>query len=77
MVSHLVYTTDCESFAKRHIGDILTMWQDDADNFGERPMPEKGQGLDLNWLAWYGFEQAARNVVARAEQQDDIDSDDN
>jgi len=77
MVSHLIYTTDCEAFAKRHISDILEMWQDDTDNIGERPMPANGSDLDLNWLAWYGFETAARNVVSRAEQQDDIHSDDN
>jgi len=65
-VGELIYTRDSERFALRHMVDILAMWQEDADEFGARPMPSKGTDLDLNWLAWYGFEAAARRLFSRA-----------
>ena len=66
IVSDLIYTSDCERFAKRHIADILAQWQSDTDDLGERPMPAKGKELNLGWLARYGFERAAQSVASRA-----------
>lgn len=73
IVSHLVYTVDCEKFARQHIEDIFNLAQDQAEEFGNKNAFEllagcngADNGSSLNFLAWYGFEEAARNVCNRA-----------
>jgi len=65
-VTHLIYTRDSERFALRHMVDILDLMQEDTGETGERPQPRDGADVDLNWLAWYGFESAARRVLDQA-----------
>ena len=77
IVSELIYNTDCEKFARKHLVDILEVMSDYADNVGEYPTPDRRSGLqfDTTWLAWTGFEMAARRVVDRMEQDEDMASD--
>lgn len=59
IVGSLIYYVDTHAFAKEYIEDIMELYQDMTDNLGEAP---KMEGDALNWLAWFGFEETARNI---------------
>ncbi len=76
LVNHLIYSVDCRTFLKRHRGEINTMLASQLSDCGFTSPAELIRewdaedplGMDLNAdrLAWFGFEQAARNVADRA-----------
>ena len=73
MVSHLVYYCDTIAFAKKHLAEILELAIEDGENQAENAFTMLGQcrgasscgdaGQCLNFLAWYGFETAARKLA--------------
>lgn len=66
IVSELIYSRDCEAFAKRHLADSMEALDDYAGEMGEPVTPRKGMNWNFDWLAWAGFELAARKVCDRA-----------
>jgi hypothetical protein len=66
MVSELIYHVDCIAFAKLHLVDIMEALDTYADDMGEPLLPRKGMMWNCDWLAWAGFELAARAVCDRA-----------
>ena len=77
MVSELIYYTDTVKFYKRHRADIHALLKDMLSDVGGSPAELFGDKWDQgdplasdiynqNLLAWFGFEEAARNVAARA-----------
>jgi hypothetical protein len=81
IVSHMIYYTDTVKFYKRHreeINEMLYRLMDDigfvslADMFGykfDEEDPLCLQDHNMNLLAWFGFEEAAR-IVAEREDND-------
>lgn len=59
IVSELIYYTDTHKFAKRYIEDILELKAKLEEDLGE---PITAKDDQLNWLAWFGFEETARNT---------------
>lgn len=81
MVGHLIYTRDCVAFYRRHRKDIAALLSDALDNtggtvaglFGDRwdsQDPLAFEDGNRNLLAWFGFEEAARNIAMRAGLED-------
>ena len=72
VVSELIYNNDCDKFTRKHLVDILQLWEELWEEMGELPLPRKkdGMNLDTTWLAWMGFEEAARRVTSRAGYDD-------
>jgi hypothetical protein len=66
IVSELIYHVDTEAFAKLHLVDIMAALDEYADDVGEPLTPAKGMSWNCDWLAWAGFELAARKVCDRA-----------
>lgn len=75
-VSHLVYYKDTVPYAKKHMQSILMLAMLEAEQTGEgnlfthlgqcRGLDNVGDGSQaLNFLAWYGFETAARKLAER------------
>lgn len=79
MVGHLIYYSDTIPFFKRHKKDILALAKEQASDYGysvgqlleglngwdkDDPLCEDTQNQNL--LAWYGFEETARNLANRA-----------
>lgn len=78
MVSHLVYYSDTERFYATHRRDIHAMLAGRLDDFGCSLQQLFGDKWDVNdpladettnrnLLAWFGFEEAARDLCSRAE----------
>jgi hypothetical protein len=77
-VGHLIYTRDCVKFYRAHKAEIHSMLRETLESGGITSPAElfgdKWDAKDLfaeddsnqNLLAWYGFEEACRNVVSRA-----------
>jgi hypothetical protein len=77
MVGDLIYYHDTVKFYRRHKTDIHALLRDAIDNIGGGPNevfgdkwdkedPLADESMNQNLLAWFGFEEAARNVAARA-----------
>lgn len=75
LVGHLIYSRDCAAFLKRHRAEINTLLGQEMEDSGYAS-PEfltdwdksDPLGLDVNVdrLAWFGFETAAWTVANRA-----------
>lgn len=76
MVSHLVYFADTTRFFARHRSDISALLARAIEDSGETPeaiFGDKWDRLDplaqeksnQNLLAWFGFEEAARDLATR------------
>ena len=59
MVPSLIYYSDTHSFFDRHYEEIGFLRQLCEDDFGE---PLKVQHDLKNWLAWFAFEETARQI---------------
>lgn len=72
IVNHLIYTRDCEAFAKRYLAEILEVIDDLAESMGEPAWPDerRGQSLSVDWLAWVGFEETARRIAVHVGIED-------
>jgi hypothetical protein len=80
MVSHLIYTSDCVRFYEKHRQDIWALACERAENMGESnvfSMLANCNHLDpadydsvANFLAWFGFEEAARTISDRVGYED-------
>jgi hypothetical protein len=66
IVSDLIYHVDCIAFAKLHLVEIMEALDEYADEVGEPLLPHNGMNWNCDWLAWAGFELAARKVCDRA-----------
>lgn len=79
MVGHLIYTADAASFYRRHAKDIDVMLREACEDCGEPPHqlfaragwdeedPLARDDHNQNVLAWFGFEEAARTLMCRAD----------
>ena len=76
MVSELIYYTDTTAFYKRHKEEINGLLYKMIESIGEGPDglfgdkwnqedPSALQALNQNLLAWFGFEETARNLTTR------------
>tara|TARA_R110000824_G_C14931265_1_gene648773 strand:- start:174 stop:560 length:387 start_codon:yes stop_codon:yes gene_type:complete len=74
MVGHLIYYTDTADFYNEHRGDISALLAETLDScgggvsglFGDKwdeldPLADDTQNQNL--LAWFGFEEAARDIA--------------
>jgi hypothetical protein len=78
MVNNLIYTVDCVKFYRRHRADINDLIREAFEStefysfdklFGDKwdaTDPLANEDPNQNLLAWFGFEEAARNVANRA-----------
>jgi hypothetical protein len=78
MVSELIYYRDTVKFYRKHKTDISALLKDVLENSGckgpaelfgdkwESNDPLASDDMNQNLLAWFGFEEAARNVCSRA-----------
>jgi hypothetical protein len=76
IVGHLIYSRDCRTFLKRHRDEINALLAEALSECGGTSPAELLRdwdasdplGVDVNAdkLAWFGFEQAARNVASKA-----------
>lgn len=66
-VNHLIYTKDCNDFYLQYADEIdalLEVWHDQT---GEHALASYKYDIGLrNWLAWFAFEETARNITAQA-----------
>ena len=79
MVGHLIYYTDTVRFYRRHQREIDGMLKSILDDCGgsiadlfrdwDDSDPLARDTSNQNLLAWFGFEEAARIVYERAEQE--------
>ena len=76
-VSHLIYYTDTVKFFHKHRQEISSLLKEaiestgcqPADLFGEkwdREDPLAQEDLNRNLLAWFAFEETARNLAEKA-----------
>lgn len=81
MVNHLIYTVDCVKFYHTHRREINTLLKEMMDSTGEHDLsklfsntnavswdaedPLAQEDENRNILAWFGFEEAARQLAAR------------
>lgn len=81
IVSHLVYTSDCVKFFRMHRAEISTLLKETMDSTGETDLskifsnpncmtwdaedPLALESGNQNILAWFGFEETARNLAGR------------
>ena len=75
IVGPLIYSHDCRAFLKRHRSEINDLLGRELEASGYAS-PEflanwdksdpLGENVNADVLAWFGFEQAARNVANRA-----------
>ncbi len=74
MVSHLIYYTDTVKFYDEHQQEIDAMLQEICQDCGCQPNELFGDkwdatdpfargDLNKNLLAWFGFEEAARQII--------------
>ena len=77
MVGHLVYYSDTTKFFRRYRADIQDLLRQAMDNCGfgidhvfgdkwNKDDPLAAEDSNQNLLAWFGFEEAARNLANRA-----------
>lgn len=73
MVSHLIYHKDTLAFYRKHRAEIQKMYTEMVNEFGENILngwdkedPFARDTQNQNLLAWFGFEEAARNLANRA-----------
>ena len=77
MVGHLIYCKDTLAFYRKHRAEIDAMLKEFCDDCGTDPAGLFGDKWDKedffardtnnqNLLAWFGFEEAARNLANRA-----------
>jgi len=64
MVGDLIYYNDTEAFFIKFQDEIEELKEDLEDSMGE---PLKIKGRITNWLAWFGFEETARNLASQLE----------
>jgi hypothetical protein len=86
MVSGLVYYKDTCKFYRQHKADIWELILDRAEEYGSKNAFEFLAGLNHNepgsveqvenFLAWLGFEEAARNIESRLNSGDCDEEDD-
>ena len=78
MVGHLIYYHDTLKFYRRYKKDIHVLLKDMLDSCGggisdlfgnkwDKDDPLADETHNQNLLAWFGFEEAARNLCDRAE----------
>lgn len=60
MINHLIYYTDTKKFFDEYSSEIEDLKEELEDSMGE---PLKIKGNIANWLAWFGFEETARNIA--------------
>lgn len=81
IAGHLVYTRHCANFFAAHRRDISTLLAEAVSDSGEHDLskmfsntksltwneldPLAQEDNNRNILAWFGFEEAARNMAAR------------
>ena len=76
MVSELIYYCDTMKFYKRHKEEINGLLYEMAESIGEEPSGLLGDRWDKedplalqegnqNLLAWFGFEESARNLASK------------
>lgn len=81
MVNHLIYTKDCVKFYHTHRREINALLKETMDNTGLHDLsklfsntaamswdaedPLAQEDGNRNILAWFGFEEAARNLASR------------
>lgn len=78
IVSELIYYRDTVKFYRKHKADISELLTDALDSTGFKGLgelfgdkwddsdPLASDDMNQNLLAWFGFEEAARNVCNRA-----------
>ena len=79
-VNHHIYTGDCAKFFQTHRRDISALLMEAMSSSGEYDLAKLFSGAAMAWdsndplaqedgnrnvLAWFGFEEAARNLAAR------------
>lgn len=80
-VGHLIYYRDTVAFYRRHRKDIAALLSDTLESTGstiaglfgdewDESDPLANEQFNRNLLAWFGFEEAARNVAQRAGIED-------
>ena len=76
MVNHLIYTRDCVRFFQTHRRDISALLAEMIESTGEgvdslfgdkweKEDPLAQEDPNRNLLAWFGFEEAARQLAER------------
>jgi len=60
MVGSLIYYRDTHAFFDAHYDEIETLREEMEDNLGE---PLRITGDLKNWLAWFAFEETARQLA--------------
>lgn len=76
MVGHLIYYRDTEKFFQTHRREISTLLAEQVESTGLQPAelfgdkwdttdPLAQETLNRNLLAWFGFEEAARQLADR------------
>ena len=81
MVGELIYYRDTIRFFRLHKSDITAILKEQMEDSGSGPAELFGDKWDAsdplafdesnqNLLAWFGFEEAARNVANRAGMED-------
>jgi hypothetical protein len=75
IVEHLIYTSACVRFYRRFMSEIDKMYGEVVKEFGpdfklnpwDDDDPLAREDMNKNTLAWFGFEETARNLANRAE----------
>lgn len=63
-VGELIYYHDTHKFYQKYSQEIEDLLYEMEESMGESPLNCKKAGDDLqNWLAWFGFEETARNLM--------------
>ena len=74
IVGHLIYYTDTVKFYKKHQFEIDALLKESFDSIGvsspqelfgdkwDKDDPLARENLNQNLLAWFGFEETARNI---------------
>jgi hypothetical protein len=82
MVGHLIYYTDTVKFYKKHQKEIDALLKEAFDStgytspkdlFGDKwddSDPLAREDINQNLLAWFGFEETARNIARKAGVED-------
>ncbi len=63
-VGGLIYYKDTHAFYQQYSSEIEDILYEMEQDLGESPLIHKPAGDDLqNWLAWFGFEETARQLM--------------
>ena len=64
IVTGLIYYTDTDAFAKKHIEDILDLYQEACETSCNHLNIIDNK---LNWLAWFGYEMIIQELALELE----------